>query len=356
MNILDRFNKFVSEVTKEDKVALFFDPDPDGITAGVLLHRALERYRGKGVDLVMFQDHGDLNISEENIAKLKSENVDKVFMVDLAVDQHPEQIEKISDFAKVCVIDHHKIYYDMNSENIVHLKPQMLGDESPVSYVTSKLVYDLFSEFVDLEDLDWLAAIGIVGDAAWRRWRSFVDEVSLNNGLDKDKVLESKIGHAMRTIASAPQFGFDIIDECFDVVSKANTLDDIERSSLTKYKKVISEEIYKFMKDFKVNAEYHKDLVFYQFKSKYGIGSTLSTRVSFKDPHKTFIVIQDAGEEFYRLSLRRQDMEVKVNDLVSNALKGLEGTGGGHVPAAGGNVKKEQLEQFKKNVIELLGL
>jgi single-stranded DNA-specific DHH superfamily exonuclease len=354
--MFEKFDKFVKNLKEEDKIALFFDPDPDGISAGVLLTKSLKKIRGKGVDLVLFQNHGELEISDVNIGKLVEKEINKVFMVDLAADQYPEKIEKIALFAELCIIDHHKVYQDMNSDKILHIKPQMLGDENPSSYVTAKMVYDLFSRHIDLSDFDWLAAIGIIGDAAWKRWRSFVDKVCEKNGLDKNKVLESKIGHTMRAIASAPEFGFDVIQECFDVVNDAKTMDDIENSSLIRYRKIIGDALYMAVKDYRINAKRLDDLIFYQFECKYSIGSTLSTRVSFKEPDKTVIVIQDAGEEFYRISLRRQDGKVKVNDLVRDALEGLDGAnGGGHAPAAGGRVLKKDLEIFKERVLKILG-
>ncbi|MEK6817081.1 MAG: DHHA1 domain-containing protein [Nanoarchaeota archaeon] len=356
MGVLKRFDDFVSNLKETDRICIFFDPDPDGISAAVIANKAIERLRGRKADMVMYQEHGDLEIKEENIAKLKSNGINKIFIMDLAVDQYPEKVREVSEFAEICILDHHKVYNDLNSERIVHLKPQMFDSEEPSSYITAKMSYDLFMKHVDISDMDWLAAVGILGDAAWRRWKDFVSGVCRRYGIDFNKLLESKIGNVMRLIASAPEFGFGVIAECFDVVSNAKSFEDVERSSLVKYRDIIGNEMYRLMKEFKRNAETHDDVIFFFMRSKYSVGSTLSTRMSFKQPDKTVIVIQDAGEDFYRVSLRRQDFKVKVNDLVSEATKDLENaSGGGHVPAAGGRIMKRDLERFKSNILRILG-
>lgn len=357
MNVLERFDEFIRKISKDDKIALFFDPDPDGITGGVILAKAIKRIRGKEIDLILFQEHGDLRIKDENIDRLERNGIKKVFMVDLCVDQYPEQIYKIAEFAELCIIDHHKVYKDMNSGNILHIKPQMMDEENPVAYVAAKLTYDIFSRHTDLEDLDWLAAIGIIGDAGTKRWLDFIHKVCARYKINKEKLLESRIGNAMRLIASAPEFGFEAIDECFEVVYHSRSMEGIEKSSLVNYREIISKELFKFRKDYRKNAERHDDVVFYFFKSKYKIGSTLSTRISFKEPSNTIIVIEEiVGHKYLHISFRRQDMEVKVNDLATEATKNLpEGSGGGHVPAAGGRIRKEDLEKFKENVLRIMG-
>ncbi|RME55096.1 DHH family phosphoesterase [Candidatus Woesearchaeota archaeon] len=353
MDLKQRFEEFFSNIKGNDKVAIFFDPDPDGMAAAVIFNKALEKFRGKTADMVLWQDHGDLYINDENVNKLKQGEINKVVFLDMAVDQYPERIHKIKEFAEVCVIDHHKLY--VQDDSLLILKPQLLHDKEPSSYVTAKFVYDLVTEFVCLDELDWLVCVGLIGDAAWRRWKPFIDKVCDKYGYDKNKILEGQLGHAMRTIASALEFEGDVVKVCFEEVMKAGSADDVEKSKLIKYKEIISEELFKAYKEFKQKAERFGDLVWFEFKSKYSIGSTLSTRVSFKEPNKTFVILQDAGEEFYRLSLRRQDKKVKVNELVKKAIEGLENaSGGGHVPAAGGRVMKKDIEKFKQNIIKCL--
>jgi len=207
MDVLKRFDDFVSNLSEKDRICIFFDPDPDGIAAAVIANKAIERLVGRKAGMVMYQEHGDLEIKRENIEKLKSSGINKIFIMDLAVDQYPERVQEVSEFAEVCILDHHKVYNDLNSDRIVHLKPQMFDSDEPSSYITAKMSYDLFIKHVDISDMDWLAAVGILGDAAWRRWKDFMSEVCRKYGIDFSKLLESKIGNVMRLIASAPEFG-----------------------------------------------------------------------------------------------------------------------------------------------------
>jgi nanoRNase/pAp phosphatase (c-di-AMP/oligoRNAs hydrolase) len=52
------------------------------------------------------------------------------------------------------------------------------------------------------------------------------------------------------------------------------------------------------------------------------------------------------------VSARRQDLKVKMNELLETALG--KGSGGGHVPAAAGILPRKNLKVFKSNIIRLL--
>ncbi|MBN2112086.1 hypothetical protein JW707_03220, partial [Candidatus Woesearchaeota archaeon] len=97
------------------------------------------------------------------------------------------------------------------------------------------------------------------------------------------------------------------------------------------------------------------DLVFYLIKPRFNIKANLSTLLCLKYPQKTIIVAQDMGEEMIGISGRRRDEKVAVNDLLEKAVENLEGaSAGGHIPAAGGKVKRKDLSKFKDNIMELV--
>ena len=151
-------------------------------------------------------------------------------------------------------------------------------------------------------------------------------------------------------ISSAESFGEDKIGEVFNIVYKAESFRDILNSKvLQKYKETIRTEVEKCIKDFE-NAEKKDDLLLYKIESKYPIKSKISTMLSFKYQDKTVIVAQEVGDKI-TISARRQDGKVKVNELLEKAVEGY-GNAGGHTPAAGGTINKEDWSKFRKAILD----
>ena len=72
------------------------------------------------------------------------------------------------------MLDHHKIYQDLNSEDVVFIKSQYIDEDLDGSkYPVSKLSFDLFSNLVDLTDMEWVVCLGILGDNGFQSWEKF---------------------------------------------------------------------------------------------------------------------------------------------------------------------------------------
>jgi len=64
---------------------------------------------------------------------------------------------------------------------------------------------------------------------------------------------------------------------------------------------------------------------------------------------------QDKGDGYMSFSARRQDFKVKTNEVLETAVKGFEDAGaGGHIPASAGRIRKSDLPEFKKRVMQAL--
>src|SRR3989338_632188 len=341
--LYSQFDDFVKGISNKDKIALIHDIDPDGICSGVVTHHALQRLRGRGIDVVHHQKHGEIPLTKKTLEVLKNKKITKVITTDKAVDQEPEIVEDIAQFADVLIIDHHKVYFDFNQRKYPHrillMKPQILGSPvDPSRYCTSKLAYDLWSRHVDLEDVAWKACPGIVGDIAYASWKNFVDkEIKKYKGRTPKNPFDNIFGRIAELISQTECYDYRQMKKVFQILFTARRPHEVLNSSLKKYAKVIQKEIDYYAKNVKKLAEFHpgKELIFYFLKSAHNIKSNLSTILSMKYPHMTLITCADQGT-FVALSLRRQDQKVKMNDLVEKALQGLEGSGGGHIPAAGG--------------------
>ena len=357
--LFDRFKKFIEGIKKEDKVAVVHHTDPDGICSGVIAAKTVEKIRGKKIDLRLNQRGDQLFILPETAEQLKNLGVNKIIIVDMGVDQRPEQIKQIEGFCQILIIDHHKIYNDVSSKNTIFIKPQtMFDDPSPASYCASKLCFDLCSEVVEISDLDWISAIGVIGDCTFTRWKDFLDDVFKKYSIDKKEDVFSTIpGKTASLISEVESFSYKKVGEIFDIVYNAEKYDDILNSGLTKFQTQVKSEIDYWLNHVNDFADIRDefDFIFYLIKPKFSVKANISTILSLKNPNKTVIIAQDMGEEMIGISGRRRDEKVAVNDLLEKATEKLENaSAGGHIPAAGGKIRRGDLSKFKDNIMEIL--
>lgn len=356
--LFERFKVFMNSL-EESRIAVLHHTDPDGVCSGVIVSKAVERIRKKKIDLRLNQRGDQLSIQRETIEILKKNKIDKLIIVDMGVDQHPDSIRKIESFAEILIIDHHKIYNSLDSEKTIFIKPQTIFDDAnPSSYCASKLSFDLCSEITDMNDLDWVSSIGIIGDCAFERWSDFLDKVFQKYSIKKkNNVFDTKAGKTAAMMSQAESFSFKKVEEIFNTVYESKNYDGILKSPLKKIQKKVQDEIMYWMENVESLAEFddENELIIYKIEPKFAVKSNISTLLSLKYPHKTILILQDIDQDMVGVSARRRDLKVAVNDLLENATKKLEkASGGGHIPAAGGKFLKCDLSKFKENIRGIL--
>jgi single-stranded DNA-specific DHH superfamily exonuclease len=357
--LFDEFSQFMQGIKKEDKVALLHHTDPDGICSGVIIAKTIEKLRGRTADLRLNQRGDQLFILPETVEQLKSQGIKKIIIVDMGVDQRPEQVKAVEKFCKVLIIDHHKIYNNLSSKKTIFIKPQTLfEDPNPASYCASKLCFDLCSEIADIKELDWIASIGVIGDCAFTRWKDFLGEVFRKYSLEKkEEIFRTIPGKTASLISEVESFSSAKIGEIFDTVYHAEKYEDILNSKLVKFQEQVKSEIDYWLGHVNDFADIREefDLIFYLIKPKFNIKANISTILSLKNPNKTIIVVQDMGEEMIGISGRRRDEKIAINDLLEKATENMEdASAGGHIPAAGGKVRRQDLSKFKDKLMELV--
>lgn len=354
--LLERFDKFVKGIDNSDMVAIYHDSDPDGTCSAVIVGKAVERLTGKKVCMHVGANKNHRFLTQEVAAKFKKAKINKIICVDIACEEKPEGLFAAEEFASILIIDHHKLYNDLKgSKKITLIKPQLLYEMSePSKYCASKLSYDLMSRHAKLDDIDWVAAVGLVGDVCSDAWPEFLREVfaKYNIAIIKD-LFETKIGIIARMISSAEVYSEENISLCFDVLYCAKSPDDVVSSQLAKFQKIIEDEINFFITRAPKLAEFYDDveLVFYRISPKYSIKSPLCTVLGFKYPNKTVLVVTEENGTCC-VSARRQDKKVAVNALLETATIGFESSNaGGHIVSAGAAFPMKYLPVFKKRVL-----
>jgi single-stranded DNA-specific DHH superfamily exonuclease len=344
-NLNDAFargEKFFRELTPDDKVALIYHMDMDGVCSAALIRR--------GLKVLSEKLGGEIKISKSIVSTYKKlegilETVgdfDKIIIVDIGVDKG---IETGKD---TLWIDHHLIKSDLNSESLVFINPRFENEEiyQPASYV----VYKLLSRIVDLKPYGWVAAIGIVSDWGYADCRDVLDDwVKVKN---KDELYQTDIGQTGELLLGASYImGIDrILEFLTDAVSREDIINNQEIVNAYKeYDGVFKDG----KKQFWENAETFGNVVISFIEPKIRrLSSPIINRVSFENPDKIVFLIESVGDE-YKISARYQHANVDKKIHLGELMERCAG-GGGHRAAAGGSVKPENIERFKKCVLDEL--
>jgi len=345
-----KFKDYIANIKPSDSVAVIHHTDADGICSAFIVAEALERLGHKPV-LVDPRANNALNAGL--IKKLKKYNVSKTICIDLMIDLRTDIIDQISSFSDFLIIDHHPLYADIQTKNVIMIKQTHLGINK--YYPASKLAYDLFSEVVDILDLDWVAASGLVGDFGHPQNMPFVNSILKKYNFPKKKnMFETGLGKIAIYVNATRSVTPHKIHLAMKVLKKAKKPRDVLSSELGKIAEKITIEINKQIEKFKKNAEVHGDLMISPLKSKYKITGAFMTKLSAEYfPTKTLFCYQKSATG-YHVSARRHDKKVAVNDLLEQAIKGLkDAMSGGHVPAAGASIRKEDEDIFKKRLIKI---
>jgi single-stranded DNA-specific DHH superfamily exonuclease len=103
---------------------------------------------------------------------------------------------------------------------------------------------------------------------------------------------------------------------------------------------------YQDLKD-AVKVTKDKIILYIYSESKMSLTSDLSNEILYENPEKFIIIGREKSGEV-KCSLR--SAKYPVLTILNEALKDVNGYGGGHLHACGANIKKEDFDQFLDNV------
>lgn len=344
-NLSDLFSKgeeFFKSLTPDDKIALIYHMDMDGVCSAALVHRALKLLSEKtGTEIKVSKSIVSTYVELEGILQ-DVDDFDKIIIVDIGVDKG---IETGKD---TLWIDHHLIKSDLNSGSVVFINPRFEDEDAyqPASYV----VYKLVSRFVDIKTYGWVAAIGIVSDWGYADCRDVLDDwLKVKT---KDELYHTGIGQTGELLLGASYvIG---IERILDFLAESLSIEDIinNQEILNAYKEY--DLVFKDgKKQFWENAETFGNVVISFITPKIKrLSSPIINRVSFENPEKIFFLIESVGDE-YKISARYQRADTNKRVHLGRLMEKCAG-GGGHRAAAGGSVKPENIERFKKCVLGAL--
>ncbi|OYT32721.1 hypothetical protein B6U93_00715 [Candidatus Woesearchaeota archaeon ex4484_78] len=352
--ILEKAKKYIQGIGKKDKICIIHDTDPDGICAAIIIQKCIKKLLNKKAEITMPFDKETYSITQKTINMLKKKGINKIIFLDFSIDQHLKTLKKLEKWAQILIIDHHKIYHKINNKKITMIKPQMFTKIPPSKYCTAKLAYDICSQITDMKESDWLAATASIADVATEPWKKWIKKIFKKHKIKwKKNLFETKLGQTATIINNTYTYNPKTLKKIIKTVYNAKKPDDIIKSELKEYHNKIQKEIEKNIKEFKQKAEKHKDLRFFLIKTKHRIGSTISTILGLKYKNKTIIIARKENGTI-SISARRNDQKKAVNEILEKAVKGLKNAhAGGHKPAAGARIRKQDLKIFKERILKL---
>src|ERR1700754_1123628 len=147
---------FLNATPRDARVLVFHDFDADGVTAGVVLQLALERLGFTAVLRRAPTRERDA-WSAINRALIAQTQPEVLFVLDLG-----SRDEALADNVRCCLIDHHR------PDGVPPGALLITGYAWEPIPNTSLMVYDLCAPLAEIEDLDWIAAIGALSDLGER--------------------------------------------------------------------------------------------------------------------------------------------------------------------------------------------
>jgi len=349
--LFGRFQRFVKNITPKDRIALCYHRDPDGLASALLVSKAIEKYSGNKIRFLHASDYNELHVLEKAIAE---ESPDKIIIVDLSLDSKLNSFAELNKHCKsILMLDHHKIYQDLNSEDIIFIKSQYVNEELDGSkYPVSKLSYDLFSNLVDLSKSRWIACLGIIGDNGYSSWEPFFNKV-----MHEDNISIEELRSGTELINSIETIHPELFPQLFDYLNNCPNLNDFLNSEFNEYRQELYDMADKILAEMDDKADIHNSisLIIYKINAKYNIKSFIANQMSYENPAKTIVVMQEMDPDRIWFSARRQDFKLKMNELLEEAIKGIpDSSAGGHIPASAGSIPKAYEDKFKENIVRIL--
>ncbi|MFH1327149.1 MAG: DHHA1 domain-containing protein [archaeon] len=334
------FKNFVDSITKEDKVGVVTHNDLDGIASLIFLEKILKTKNIK----IKFMNFFTLSPQEFKSLplKVKKAKLTKVFVLDINLDQYPESFVQLRENCDCFLIDHHTINPNLNIQDKI-LKTTGVDC---VAFV----FYDLAKDYIDVKEWNWLVCATMISEYSFKGEEQTNFIKSFYSDFNSEQPSDSEIGRLADEIDWAIIYAKDNLEKVYDLVK------DKDLESIKKYSKEVEQEGKKWVNEFKEKAEYFQDknIYFYHINPKFRMMTNIVNKISSIFPDNSILVFSNVSnnKNLIKVSARNQNKKANMVELLAKGIKGLKGAiSGGHIPAAGGSFRKEDFEQFKKNIL-----
>ncbi|MEK6918273.1 MAG: DHH family phosphoesterase [Nanoarchaeota archaeon] len=331
---------------KAQNPVFFFDNDPDGLCAFLILQRYIGR--GKGVVIKSFPA-----LDENYFRKVQELNGDYIFILDKPVVSKGffERAKEVN--IPIVWIDHHEIDGEEIPEFVSYYNPIFNNPKS--NEPTTVLCYYATKKKED----EWIALIGSVSDSYlpgfYDNFKEKFPELAVETK-DPFKVLyESKIGEVAFIMSNGLKDSTTNVVNMlrylvkvkspYDILEENGKNRNMHKKSLEIRKKYV-QLLEKAKKVYKKNGR----VLFFKYGGDLSVSGELANNVKYLFPDKIVVVAYLKGSKV-NISLRGSNIREKFLE----ALEGIDGaTGGGHKDAVGGQMSADSLEKFVDKIKTLV--
>lgn len=347
--IMKKAAEFLEKIKPSDEIVIIFNNDGDGISSCALLNKFLERTGRKKPYIIAQPMPMDKNV----IQRVQTGVPDRIIFLDIAADQQQNILKKLGSICDILIVDHHQVFRDMSGKNIVHYNPRM--EQHDVYKSTSYCVYKICSKLTDMIDALWIAGVGMVSDYNLEDSKDLVKMIKEKYSLEEplygtflgrlaDMISSTRATHAL----SCEQMVSVLEEADFENFAAARHADKMLESQ-----KTIEKEMAMLLEDAETKSEKTGKLVFYNVKSKFNLGSAISTKIS-ENFQKNLVIIYEKSGSRIKISARNQAKNINAGSVLQKAAKEVGGSGGGHEAAAGATIAADTWEKFKEILIKLV--
>lgn len=314
------------------KPLFFFHGDPDGLCSFLLFYRFVRE--GKGVVI-----NTTPVIDESFLRKVVEYNPDSIFILDIAVVEE-EFLEKVH--VPVYWIDHHAV---LERKKVHYYNPRKQNPED--NTCISKICYDIVQQ-----DL-WIAVCGIISD--WQMHlaplfsQKYPDLLPEEIHEPEHALFSTPVGQLIRILAFILKGPTHSVYQSIKIMTRIDDPYEIlhQTTSQGKYlfkrAQKIQESYDKLLQQIKASATQDEILLYSYCGDEVSLTKELSNEALYLFPRKVIIIAREKDDEM-KCSVRAS--HYILPPLITAALQGLRGRGGGHEHACGVVVKKEDFASF----------
>ena len=351
--------EFIRKIKPNDKVVVVNDDDCDGVCSGTIMNMVLKSFcKNKPVQV---STEWNMTLSKKLVKKILSFKPRYVIISDVP-DINRKFLERISKKARILVIDHHSV---SKYKNVVYSNPRLIDADAylPATYLMYKISEKLR---VKNKKITWIAAVGVLGDHGVESCedlfanlkKDFPDligdsELTSENLRQNSKLgLLAKIvdaGRVVKADAGAAHVAKVLLQvKDYEYLLKGKTA---AAKKLVGWYDVVEKEFEELVGEFKEKSVPVGKTLFFEFKSRLNIKSSLASAVGGVYDDKVVVIAQHEGK-YYTLSMRRgKNATTDLDRLMRTAIKGIpDSFGGGHPQASGGRIPAKYMGAFKKNL------
>ncbi|TAL47885.1 DHH family phosphoesterase [archaeon] len=328
--------EFLGKMKTGSKVAVILGHDDDTVCSAAVIYRLLKKIGMKPSLVVSGQN---FTITDDAVARVRKLKPDYIVVLDIA-DIGIELMDKLKKIGGVLNIDHHNV---KPYAGITYVNPRIADAHAyiPVSY----LCYRIYAEFLDADDISWIAGIGTLGDHGvtncldlFKKVNERYPELIGGKELVDEKLYDGSIIGKLASVVDSARVavGPKGSMKAVKVLIDAKSYNDVTgNKQLKNWYTQTRLEFRRIVEDFWKNKTERDDIVFYVITSKYNFKSALSGYLQQSFANKIIMIGHKDGDVLDISFRRGAKVNTDLSQLAAKVVKSIpNSTGGGHEAAS----------------------